>query len=497
MVAGVSVFLNTVSMLFRVYLSNRVGSAELGLHQLVFSVYVMMTTLAASGIQLAVTRLVSTALVTEDLGRVRKIMRCSFLYGITFGTVAACLLFFGAEAIGHFWIHETASVPSLRILAFGLPCMAISSSVHGYLTARRFMMRSGLMQIGEEFSKIGTTVFFLWLFQGDGIAYQCAALVLGSLVGEWVACLLGLFFYFRSVRIWQFSGSSQKILPSLAGIALPIAVGAYARSGLSMAENMLIPRGLRLYGLPNETALSLVGVLRGMVFPILYFPSALLSAFARLLVPEISEANTIHDRQKIERTSSVVMQLTLIFAIYVSAFFLTFSEELGQVFYRDERAGRYLHLLAPLVPLMYLDSMVDAVLKGMDQQMASMRYNILDSGVRVIAVFFVLPYFGFDGYLVILYFSTCFNAFLSIRRFLRVTEIVLPVRRFFLIPILSAAAAMLPLSLCSRWTAQSFPILLLVLISLTVYLICLYGTGCIRRRDLQKWRILLKRGSVR
>ena len=68
---------------------------------------------------------------------------------------------------------------------------------------------------------------------------------------------------------------------------------AYVRSGLISIEHMLIPVGLEKHGLTKSNALSLYGIIQSMVLPIVLFPSALISSFAGLLVPELGECNGV------------------------------------------------------------------------------------------------------------------------------------------------------------------------------------------------------------
>ena len=42
----------------------------------------------------------------------------------------------------------------------------------------------------------------------------------------------------------------------------------------------------------------------------------------------------------------------------------------------------YIRILSPLVPVMYTDTVTDGMLKGLDQQIQSMRYNIIDSAEK-------------------------------------------------------------------------------------------------------------------
>ena len=54
--------------------------------------------------------------------------------------------------------------------------------------------------------------------------------------------------------------------------------------------------------------------------------------------------------------------------------------------YQNESAGVYLRIFAFTAPLMYLDKIVDGILKGLNEQLHYLAYNIMDSFIRVILV---------------------------------------------------------------------------------------------------------------
>ena len=62
-----------------------------------------------------------------------------------------------------------------------------------------------------------------------------------------------------------------------------------------------------------------------------------------------------------------------------------FAKPIGQVLYQSEEIGFYLGILGPLMPFFISESMVDGMLKGVDQQFATFRYTMLDSVLRIVA----------------------------------------------------------------------------------------------------------------
>ena len=111
------------------------------------------------------------------------------------------------------------------------------------------------------------------------------------------------------------------------------------------------------------------------------------------------------------------------------------------MFYGSPSSGAYVRLLAPLVPLLYLDVVVDSLLKAMDEQFNSMKYNFSDSLIRVVLCLCLLRFFGMESYVAILFFSTIFNASLSLGRLIRVTCLRLSLLRQVVFPLAAAWAS--------------------------------------------------------
>ena len=99
-----------------------------------------------------------------------------------------------------------------------------------------------------------------------------------------------------------------------------------------------------------------------------------------------------------------------------------FGRELGTVIYGSAEAGEYIRILAPLIPIMYVDSTVDAFLKGMGEQVYSMNVNIIDAATSVLLVWLLLPRLGLWGYVVAIYVTETLNTTLSLCRMLRMSR---------------------------------------------------------------------------
>ena len=87
---------------------------------------------------------------------------------------------------------------------------------------------------------------------------------------------------------------------------------------------------------------------------------------------------------------------------------------LAERLYRDPAVGDYVRRLSMAAPFMYMESMVDGVLKGLGEQLASFRYSLLDSVLRMAGIALLLPRFGMGAFLGIMVASNAMTCLLNL-----------------------------------------------------------------------------------
>ncbi len=488
LLTAVALLMRTVAVSFNVYVSNLVGAEAMGLLSLVTSVYGFAVTFATSGIHLATVRTLAERLEkTQGAENGRCLRRC-LAYAAFFGTLASLALFLFASPIGTHVLKEPRTVKALYILSFTLLPIALCSVLNGYFTAVRRAWKNALSQVVEQGTKIALTTYLL-LFVAPKTVEGCVlAILTGGAVAESLSLLLNLLLYLYDKRHFKHIAPQKNgPAPQVAKIALPVAISAYMRSGLVSIEHILIPRGLSRHGAGNSAALAAYGSLHSMALPVVLYPAAILSSFAALLIPEMTEQQSADNRVEIRYIAGRVYQMTLLFSIGVSAIMLFLSEELGGVLYRSEEVAYFIRMLAPLVPIMYLDTATDAMLKGLGEQVYSMNVNIIDALVSVICVAILVPQIGILGYLVTIYITEILNAALSITRLLRISGFRPKVFRLLALPLFSAIGATsiahLLIRLLFNHAYTGATLALHILISAALYVALLYLSGGFGKKD--------------
>lgn len=424
-------FLNTISLCasalimrgvgvaFNIYVSSRAGTVAMGLYSLIIGVYGFFITLGACGINLGVTRLVSEALGNGDIALAKKSIRVCLIFCAVSGLIASAILFFMSPYIASNLLCDTRCEISLRAMSLSLLPIAICSCLSGYFTAVRRVRLNSALSTAIQIFKIFITITLLFILMPYGEEYACLALVLGMTVCEiLLVCVSGILFlidkrkYLKAVDTAQ--KPTKKICKKLMGITIPVTVASCLRSLLASLSHILIPLGLKKSGSSWSAALSSYGLICSVVLPLILFPSAFISSFSGLLIPEVSECRVQGDTARLKRIAYRILTLSLFFSIGVAGIMTFLASDIGFTVYKSAEAGDFIRILAPLIPIMYIDSAVDAMLKGMGKQVYSMIVNIIDAGTACIIIFIFVPKFGIYGYILSIYVTEILNTTLSL-----------------------------------------------------------------------------------
>ena len=440
-IVGLSV--KTASLLFGAFISRAVGAEGTGLFTLVMTVYSFALTFATSGIGLTVTRLVASAIGEGELSQISRVMRAAVVYSFAFSSFATVALLFGADFLGTRILLDERAILSIRILSFSLIPTSLSAVIAGYFVGIRRVVANAGVQVAAQLFKIGITVVLVVKMTEYGTRAAVGALCLGLTISELIAFLVLFLEYVVDRRKYK-KGLIRKRGAEIKGIlemALPLAFSAYIRSGLLTLEHILIPKQLSKGEGSSKEALAEYGILHGMALPLVLYPMSPLSSFAGLLVPEFAQALAMGDKKRMTRITEESLHTTLVYATVVAVLLYSFSEELGYVIYNSYGASRFVAMIAPIIPIMYLDHVTDAVLKGIGEQVYSMWVNISDSVLSIILVLVLIPKMGASGYAIVIIIMEAYNFILSLIRLKSKVEFTFkPIKTLF-IPFLSSLVA--------------------------------------------------------
>jgi stage V sporulation protein B len=448
--------LRLAGMGFRIWLAGALGEQGLGLYELVQAFYAMFVTAATAGVSVAATRLMAEELVRAP-GAGRGMLRRLLAWAVGLGGAAAAAQFLLAGPAARCWLGDARAAAAIRACAPSLPFMAAAAVLRGFFLARRRVEPNALSQLAEQAFRIAAVYALLARTDGLDLGARCAAVLLGTSLSEMLSAALMALFYGRERRRAFGRGPAEKPYRAAAriwAILWPVEGARCLSSGLHTAENMLVPACLALYLADaggRGAAVAQYGVLKGMALPLLFFPYGLLGTLATLLMPEITEAHVRGQKRTLARLLDRMLALTMFAALLAGAGFAAWAGELAALLYHSAEAGFYLAVLAPVMPLMYLESMVDGALKGLGEQKASFGYTAWDSALRIAGVMLLLPRFGMKGFLFVILASNTYTCLANLRRLLAAAGLRLRLWGWFGAPL----AAAVPAVLAGRAAAQA------------------------------------------
>ncbi len=486
---GTALITQTIGMFFRVYMVNAIGTQGIGLYQLVSSVYLLTVTFCTSGITLAVTRLITETLALKEYKKSKTVIRTCMFIALVLSLIAGTLLYFNAQYIGDNILKDSRTILSLKILAPSLPFLSISACFRGYFYAKRTAIKTATEQLLEQIIEIIIFAAIIGSMADKGLEYACASIAIGATVSEFISC--GYSYLMYRIDMIKVSGS-EKVEPSMlkkiASIGIPVTLSSCLRTGLFTVENILIISGLKKYGSSYEKSLSDYGTITGLVVPVLAFPAAFLMCFSNLMIPEMSEAKATVRENSINYMTQRIIRFALLFSLPLSMIFFFFANDISMMLYGSEDAGLYMRWLAPIVPLIYLDAVVDGMLKGLNEQMHYLTYNILDSVVKVTLIYFLLPIFGLKALVAIMFLSSILNCTLSLKRLLEVTKLKFKMIEWVFKPLLGIMIPCFVLELLERngiLPQNHICTIAYILISLIIYMIIMILTGAMKKEEVE------------
>jgi stage V sporulation protein B len=420
LLTATAILMRTVGMVFQVYLSKKIGASGIGLFQLILSVSMLAACFAISGVRFATTRLVAEELGRGGHGGVRAAVRRCLVYALCFGTAAAVLL----NRRGHDRPSRIGDAPPSCRCAFGLSCRpAMSAVLSGYFTAVTRVIkvaacRSSSSSYVSRRRRRPDGPATRWRppahHRYRGVAGEAFSFIL----------LYILYVFDRALRPRPVkrAGLTKRFLK----ISLPLPVSAYGRTALPPSKTFSCRSAFGSRARRARRPWPNYGY-SGDVFPIIASRTRFFYSISELIVPELTEAQVNGRTQEISNKvagfstcASSFLRVTRLFPICRRA---------RACIYQNDAVGHYIRALAFLMPVIFLDSVADGMLRGLGQQMHVMRYNILDSFLSVILVYFLLPIYAVPGFIFMIYFTDLFNFTLSIHRLRVITKFRLPFKQ--------------------------------------------------------------------
>lgn len=427
-----------IGFFYRIYLSRLFGEEGMGIYQLLSPVLALSFSLCAAGIQTAISKYVAASVAKGNRKDSYRYLFTGLFLSLLLSVPCMLLLLMFSDFVAVHFLLEARTASMLRIIALSIPAGAVHSCINGYYYGIKKTMLPSSTQLIEQFMRFFCVLAADFLARRSHTVPHINAAVVGLVVGECAAMLISLLaIYFRFYREEAGAGKSSLPCPNtgagrhtlpcpnaaafgisrfcvvknLLVLAFPLTVSRIVVNLLQSVEAVAIPSRLCRYGYDSVTALSVYGVLTGMALPLLFFPNALTGSMSLLLLPMVSEADAKGNTDAVKNTTLKTIYSCLLLGAACTLFFFLSGPFLGRFLFHSELAGRYIRSLSLLCPFLYLCTTLSGILHGLGKAVSVFFVNVFSLSLRLLFVFFLIPAFGIDCYILSMVLSQLLSAF--------------------------------------------------------------------------------------
>ncbi len=390
-----------IGFFYRMYLSQIFGEEGMGVYQLLGPVMALSFSLTAAGFQTAISKFVAERTNADTASPSCR----PLLIGLSISLPASLLLMLvlqqGNELIAIHFLQEPRTASMLRILALSLPLSSVHACINGYFYGLKKAGIPAACQLIEQLGRVFSVYLITSIGMLQGSTPTLNVTVIGLVIGEAIStlvCIIALLFRLSADKPTIHSTNTLTYCV-LFTMVLPLVANRITLNLLQSIETVSLPAQLRAFGYDSSTALSVYGVLTGMAFPLLFFPNAITSSFAILLLPLISERISLGDRKGVKKLTLKTVQACSLLGFSCMVIFMVFGRLLGRFLFHSELAGFFITSLSFICPFLYLNNTLSAILQGMGKVILLFLLNVSGLLLRLLFIYVFVPTHGIQGYL--------------------------------------------------------------------------------------------------
>ena len=406
-VAGIVI--KILGAVFRIPLGNLIGDEGMGYYNAVYPVYTMLVVIGATGIPVAVSRIVAEYHADNDPLGATRVLR------VTLGlmsVVGACFfvgIFFGAESITARLTDLSEAVYAMQAIAPALIFVPIMSVMRGYFQGLQNMKPTALSQVVEQAFRVIVGLALAYSLISGGKYMAAAGGTFGATAGA-IAGLVTLAIIYRkplkdipyrdkreNARLIRERSKKEpvgSIIKKVLVIAIPITIGATIMPLMYIIDMWVVPAKLSQAGFDPVTVRSMYGQLTGFAEPLMGLPKVLTQAIAISMVPTIVKAWKEKDKEFLNYNVSLGLRFALIIGLPCTVGLMILAKPVMFLLYPfqiEGAAGAATALFIFAIGIVFLSSIdaLTSVLQGIGKQMIPFINIAIGAGCKFIITFFL------------------------------------------------------------------------------------------------------------
>lgn len=392
-ITALSIAERSLGFLYRIVLSRLIGAEGMGIYQVALSLFAVFLTLGTGGIPVTVSRFISKS-KAENFPLGEKQATSAGLLASLLLTLPPLVFFLIFAEKCTFLFSDPRCVPVFRILLTGLVCSSIFAVIRGSFWGNKNFFLPAVLELAEEAVMVIAGVLLLQNITDPLSGAKGAAIAVVISYGFSFLCSVFAFFY-NDGRLANPKATLKPLLSSTAPITAVRASGTLTNSAVAV----LMPAMLIRAGYQSADALTLFGVLTGMVVPVLMIPSTVIGSISLALVPELSEDFYGKRKERLYKNIRRGLRTAFLVACFLLPVFASLGEDGGRIAFSNAAAGALIATGCPILLPMCLAMISTGILNSMGHEKQTLVYYFFGAAAFLLCVLFLPKLCGGYAYI--------------------------------------------------------------------------------------------------
>lgn len=396
--AMASIISRIIGLIYRIPLTAIIGDVGNSYYSCAFEIYSLMLLISSCSLPLAVSKLVSARVAKKDRKNAYRVFKVAIIFALVSGTIAALIVYFGAEFITGTLLKTPFSIFAVRVLAPTLIVVAVLGVVRGFFQGLGTMMPSAFSQVIEQIVNAIVSVVAAYMLFSYGskigailgqkekysAAYGAAGGTLGTSLGAVSALLFVgfIFLVYRKVFKRQMrkdakvrTESYQHILKVLFITVIPVLLSTTIYNISSILDQGIFKNVALRQGYSTNDIDVWWGIFTGKYKTLINVPISIASSMAASCVPSLAAAFASKNMKGVKSQINTAIRFIMIVAFPCTVGLAVLASPILQLLFHDSRTMPALMLQVGAVSVVFysLSTLTNGLLQGIDRMKAPIR----------------------------------------------------------------------------------------------------------------------------
>lgn len=392
LILGISgIFAKFLGIFFRWPLQMLLGDEGVGYYQMSYPLY-MFFIAAASGIPIAVSKMVSERNAEGDRGGLVDVLRKALLLMFIMGAGFSIAIIILSKTLLDFFKWDSKAIYALLSIAIAPIFISLMSVFRGFFQGLQDMGPSAVSQIIEQVGRVVIGICLAIFLLPKGIEVSAGGAAFGATAGGIFALLYLLITYnnYKGKRKIKYT-KRKDTLDILIKTAIPISIGACTMSIMNLIDSALVPMKLLEAGFTYKGATILFAQLSGKAAVLINVPLTLSMALCYSIVPVLSESYILSRKDSFEKLVSTSIKISALIAFPSFLGLYIFPRPILNLIFRGQSSGwEILKYGSICLPFLIITQSTTAILQSIGRVKAPVINLFIGSILKTILVIYLV-----------------------------------------------------------------------------------------------------------